>query len=217
MDPSIQTSNKQTKPKTEVITSGNGLKYVICSDYCWLRWNLSKQTSYKSILLLPGPFSPLSRHKEAYHQKWKLQKCSVFLTNWRWWLVWKLPPPSAVGKHTELITSDWGRWRVCFQGTRKLNSTQKYKLQTDPSKWWSCLLFCCSAHGEQGSAISTIFGFLTITSGQQTNGGKNKQRTKRISNLFAGLLITVQAHDSKGHDAFILVCQEYNLHSSSFR
>lgn len=58
MDPSIQTSNKQTKPKTEVITSRNGLKYVICSDYCCLRWNPSKQTSYKSILLLPGPFPP---------------------------------------------------------------------------------------------------------------------------------------------------------------
>lgn len=45
------------RPKTEVRT-GNGLKYVICSDYCWLRWNPYKQTSYKSILLLPGPFPP---------------------------------------------------------------------------------------------------------------------------------------------------------------
>lgn len=166
MDPSIQTSNKQTKPKTEVVTSRNGLKYVICSDYCCLRWNPSKQTSYKSILLLPGPFPPLSRHKEAYHQKWKLQKCSVFLTNWRWWLVWKLPPPSAVGKHTEHITSDWGRWRVCFQGTRKLNSTQKYKLQTDPS---NDSRVCCSVVQLTVSRVQQAAQYLVFSRSRQDN------------------------------------------------
>lgn len=167
-DGSFDTDFKQTN-KTKN-WSDNVTKWT---QICHLFWLLLPQMKpVQTDVLQIHPITtrslspPLSRHKEAYHQKWKLQKCSVFLTNWRWWLVWKLPPPSAVGKHTEHITSDWGRWRVCFQGTRKLNSTQKYKLQTDPS---NDSRVCCSVVQLTVSRVQQAAQYLVFSRSRQDN------------------------------------------------